>query len=160
VFEYFAGEQFVKNRDRVYLAAKGVSLAKEQRRPLVFVFYRETIINRLSGKQDVRRPRAEAQSIMDEILAQKKKSKEWQDAVIVFLPAREQPALTQLVDLPTYQLDEFSMHSTVIVVADPDGNQVVAEGGHLDFDKLAKGFLTASSWAAEERRQRAAKPLD
>ena len=96
VFEELTGERFVHNRDRVYNAAEGVMLAKEKRRPLVFVFYKEGHRRR---KGDQGRPSQEAQLIMDTIRARRKKSKIMRDAIFISLPLREQAALTQLVDM-------------------------------------------------------------
>ena len=75
------------------------------------------------------------------------------DAVFIFLPIREQAALTQLVDIPVYELDESSSGSVAVVVADPDGKQVVAEGGRINFAKVFSGFRAVSSQAAEQRRE-------
>ena len=77
------------------------------------------------------------------------------DAVFISLPIREQAALTQLVDIPVYELDESfrGANSVVVVVADPDGKQVVAEGGRINFANVSSGFRAVSSQAAEQRRE-------
>ena len=41
----------------------------------------------------------------------------------------------------------------MVVVADPDGKQVVAEGGHINFANVSSGFRAVSSQAAEQRRE-------
>ena len=150
VFEELTDERFIHNRNRVYNAAEGVELAKEQRRPLVFVFYKETHGGRYG---DQRQPNEAAQLIMNDIRARRRKSKIMRNAVFISLPIREQAALTQLVDIPVYELDESSSGSVAVVVADPDGKQVVAEGGRINFANVSSGFRAVSSQAAEQRRE-------
>ena len=146
VFESLTGQRYVRNRERVYEVAEGVKRAQGERRPIVFVFYQEDITN--PGLNE------EARMIMDEIVAKRKKSQKMREAVFVSLPIREQAALTQLVNLPIYNLNPSSSSSTFIVIADPDGQQVVAgSADQIDWAHLSEGFEFVSKMATQQREQ-------
>lgn len=144
VFEELTGEKYVQDRSLVYEAAEGVELAKKKCYPLIFIFY----------KPDYRGyPSDETQIITGNLLDLRRNSPALRKTVIVSLPIREQPALTQLVDLPTYDLHGYSSGNTIIVIADSYGRQIVAEGGgsQINFENLSEGFDRASKIASAAR---------
>ena len=132
-FSSLTDQKYVAIDKRVRLAAEGIERAKKEHRPIVLVFYRGTgnhnPVIRFgvgSGKTQKLRPDNVTQTYMNWLTYERDKTKELQNANIVFAPVSEQPALSGLVDLPVYNLNLQSDDSFAVVVANPDGSEVAS----------------------------------
>ena len=146
IFQKLAGQQYVDNRDRVEKAAEGIEKAKNESRPLVLVFFSDGHIF-----PSQRNPQADIVPYIMKKLSQpsRRMKNDLAEAVVVAIPIDERPALSQLVNLPIYKTEGRSL---TVAIANPDGSEVVSQGGqNIDFNALSDKLFLASREASLQR---------
>jgi hypothetical protein len=114
IFEKLGNETYVSNRDEVNLAAQGLKTARLRGNPLVLVLY--TPGWDAKGQYDAVTKKLLNETMRHELVAKPLKSFE-----VVVLPLEKLAALTQLAELPTYELGNTS--TSHIVITRPNGEQ-------------------------------------
>lgn len=141
VFETLAGEQVNDHRGRgvVAVAARKLRYATKNRKPVLLLLYDDVVKdNHISSWTQQR---------LDPQVA--KVLRKW---YLVSLPIDQLPALTQLADVPSYEVKGQS--SLILILTDHNGRQLDSIAGLLKSedlaDKLWQGLVRQRAVAADE----------
>ncbi|MCH7728768.1 MAG: hypothetical protein IH991_20130 [Planctomycetes bacterium] len=128
IFEKLTGELYAEKRDRIYQAAKGLKTASERNQPVLLVLYKG------HGKHKDEYDH-QTERLMTEVFRQKPVSQPLKSYIVIPLPLRELAALTQLADLPNYEL--ATKRGTNLILANSDGKPMATLRGTIQPDELA-----------------------
>ncbi|MCH8924013.1 MAG: hypothetical protein IIA67_12795 [Planctomycetes bacterium] len=157
MFEKLTGERFNTNRRPIYVAAEMLKRAREQGNPVMLVLYKS------HGQDDTVDPLAWLSR--ETLFRQEAIARPLSAFIVVPLPLRQFSALTQLVDLPNYRIDQKA--SRTLILADHQGKQVETISGLVNPNVLAKAMwplinnsrLARAELLAEQDKLAAAAPF-
>ncbi len=132
LFEKLTGEQFADNRGRIYSAAEGFQRAREKEMPVLLVLYKGR--GKYKDEYDETTKR-----LLTEVLPRRPVSQPLQSYVVITLPLNELAALSNLADVPNYELPSGA--TSQLILAQPDGMQIESISGHVSAE-----HLTARLW--------------
>jgi hypothetical protein len=135
MFERLTGERFNTNRQPIFAAAERLKRAREQGNPVLLVLNKARGV-KARGVDDATDPYAALS--LDPLFRHKAIAGPLQAFIVVALPLRQFSALTQLVDLPNYQINQRG--SRILVLADHKGRQVETVSGSVDPHVLARAM--------------------
>ena len=137
IFERLTGERYADDRSLVYLANTGIQLARERKAPIVFVLYD----GHGHGRDQYD---STTQWLLGVGFRQQPVAAALQSCVVIAIPTRQMAALTQLAELPEFELPGNA--SPVIVLTDCDGKQLATFSSHSDPQQFAETL-----WATQGR---------
>jgi hypothetical protein len=145
LFEKLTGERANDRRGLVYRAAEGLQHARENKLPLLIVAY--------DGRGE---NREEFDSAMERLVANvfnhPTAAQPLNACAVVAVPIRQMPALSNLADLPVYQLPSGSRPA--LIVAEPTGEPIASLPGSTNPDQLASHLWPEvhESWLVRAER--------
>lgn len=113
LFEELANEEVNPVRGRVFSAARALKDAREEDKPVLFVFY--------EGEGEVNEADESTRQQVAELLNSRPVKGLLRYFAVVMLPRDELPALSNLVDVPVYEMPSGS--STVFLLAESSGKK-------------------------------------
>lgn len=158
LFEELADEEVNSVRGRVLSAARVLKEAREQERPVLFIFYR--------GQDESKEPDETTRQLLANLLYSRNVRALLRHFAVVLLPRDELSALSNLVDVPVYEMPAGS--SPVFLLADSTGEKrVVFPRPPMPADLAAHmlpavnelRFAQADVFAAEGRKASAKRLL-
>ena len=128
LFEKLTGERANDQRGLVYSAAKGLQHARESNLPVLLVFYNGHGENNEQFDSAMER-------LVDNVFRSPSVATPLQTFVVVSVPIRQIPALSNLAELPVYELPSGSRPA--LIITKPNGEEVGSMPGSVDPDQLA-----------------------
>jgi len=122
------GERANDQRGLVYSAAKGLQHARENNLSVLLVFYNGHGENHEQFDSAMER-------LVDDVLRSPSVATPLQTFVVVAVPIRQIPALSNLVDLPVYALPSDSRPA--LIITKPNGEEIASLSGSVHADQLA-----------------------
>ena len=129
IFEHLTGEDYADDRSLVYLANTGIQLAREKKAPIIFVLYEGHGHSRDHYDPATR-------WLLSKTFRQHPVTAALHSYVVIAIPTRQLPALTQLAELPEFELPAY--YSPAVVLTDCDGHQLVSIDHYATQQQLAE----------------------
>ncbi len=127
-FQRLAGERFVDKRSRIAAAAKAYTTALQRHRPVLLVLYEAQ--GKTKDEYDRR-----TKDLLSKVFSQQPVAAPLRMYRVIKLPLRELAALSQVAEIPNYELTRKT--SPVLILVGSDGQQGPPVSAQMKPDELA-----------------------